>query len=257
MKILNDPNTYATKIAAAWTRGVQSILDAAALCADADASLSKDKKVELLAQLPFAAPTFSKLVQIGSDQRLATPELRGLLPPSYSIMYEVHLLDDEQLTRAVRDGVLHPEAKRSDIEALRHTRIPRARLPLNEEEEPKCAHKRSRQKLRGRIYAEIRVPEDYAADECTRLEAALLQLIERHGVELVTRLTPEERVEARHHKAMNDFHTRWVRIGRKLTRQRVNGLKRAKRARGERWSFLPDENCISTIWPSGTKSPRS
>ena len=64
MKIATDPKDYATQITAAWTSGVGSILDAAALCAEADANFSKEDKLVLLTRLPFAAPTFSKLVGI-------------------------------------------------------------------------------------------------------------------------------------------------------------------------------------------------
>ena len=40
--------------------------------------------------------TFSKFVQIGSDTRLHTPEIQGLLPPHYTTIYSVTLLTDQE-----------------------------------------------------------------------------------------------------------------------------------------------------------------
>jgi hypothetical protein len=59
-----------------------------------------------------------KLAQIGKkDERL--DGIKANLPPSYSIIYEVTLLDDAQLEEAVRDGVIHPRVCRAEIAAIR------------------------------------------------------------------------------------------------------------------------------------------
>ena len=67
MKVFNNPSSYATAISAAWNKSVDNILEAAKLCAEADKELSASEKAELFEQLPFEAPTFSRLVKIGND----------------------------------------------------------------------------------------------------------------------------------------------------------------------------------------------
>ena len=84
MKIFHDTDSYATAIAAAWTKSVDSILHAAGLCAEADEALSSIEKAALIAKLPFGASIFSKLVKIGNDARLRNADVRRLLPACYS-----------------------------------------------------------------------------------------------------------------------------------------------------------------------------
>src|SRR5690242_13433969 len=113
---MRDRKTYAERISASWHRSIDSIFETAQLCAEASACLSKDDKAALLADLPFPAATFSKLVKIGNDARLRRPGIRRLLPPCYSIIYEVALLSDDRLAEATASGTLHPEMRRDELQ---------------------------------------------------------------------------------------------------------------------------------------------
>ena len=77
-KILDprDPEVanYIDHIGESWRRGVQATMDVARLCAEANERLTTaQKKSELMPNLPFGEPTFSKFVQIGTDTRLLRP----------------------------------------------------------------------------------------------------------------------------------------------------------------------------------------
>jgi hypothetical protein len=63
--------------------------------------------------VPFDRATFSKLVKIGNDPRLATIAPR--LPQSFSTLYELSKFDDIQLEAAIKSGAVHPAVTRSEI----------------------------------------------------------------------------------------------------------------------------------------------
>ena len=245
MKILNDPEGYAAAISAAWNKSVESILEVARLCAEADKQLSAGQKAELLEQLPFEAPTFSKLVKIGNDARLRSDDMRSRLPPSYSIMYEVALCSGSQLEHAIESGALHSGASRSEIEAVRKAppTAKRATLPLFDDvqRESVAAGGAPSLQIERVCFAELYTPRDYPPEQRERLAEELTRVAESYGIELVRRLTPEERAEVRYGKALNAFADRWTRAGRKLARQRINDLKRNRRQQNKRWGFAPDE----------------
>lgn len=70
-----------------------------------------------MAKLDFNKSTFSMMIRIGNDPRLG--KITELLPPSYSIIYEVAKLDDKTLEAARNDGTLHPNVTRKQIQDLR------------------------------------------------------------------------------------------------------------------------------------------
>jgi hypothetical protein len=100
-----------------WRGTMKAFWKCSCRCAEAYRVLDEGEKRLLLERLPFDRSTFSKLVKIGNDDRLR-PLLKRL-PLSYSTIYEVSLLSDEQLERANETGIINPDARRSDIEALR------------------------------------------------------------------------------------------------------------------------------------------
>ena len=129
---LRDPEvpsvaTYAKRIGESWRRWLEGIMEVAHHCADASARLKTAQKSELMLSLPFDEAAFSKLVQIGKDARLQKPEIRRLLPPHYTKIYAITVLNDEELSQAIADKVIHLDMKRADLEAWRDSR----REPLN------------------------------------------------------------------------------------------------------------------------------
>ena len=114
-KLPTSIRTYANRIRAHWQRATASIMEVARLCAKANNRVSAAEKKQLVKVLPFSGPTFSKLAQIGDDRRLHSNRLQKLLPPSYSIIYSVGQLEDDELKAAIKDGIVTPTLKRSEL----------------------------------------------------------------------------------------------------------------------------------------------
>ena len=106
--------TYASAINGHWQRSVDAFMNAARLCAEANARLTTGQKSALIRALPFGETAFSKLVQIGSDARLR--DIKRLLPPHYTTVYAVTLLTDEELKRAIAENVICPDMKRAELQ---------------------------------------------------------------------------------------------------------------------------------------------
>lgn len=110
---------FVSKITTCWYRSTKAIFDTATICAQADEQLNPAQKKKLLKRLPFGQSTFSKLVQIGKDQRI--PKIIKRLPPSMSTIYEVTLLSDEQLDQAKEAHIISAEATRDGIKLFRES----------------------------------------------------------------------------------------------------------------------------------------
>jgi hypothetical protein len=116
---------YLTTIWENWRRGVHAILEVARLCAEAEDKLTTAQKGELISRLPFRRATFSKLAQVGADQRLRDLEIQSRLPPHYSTLYQLTLLDDPQFDRAIKEGVIYADLKRDELQRWCADRLPR------------------------------------------------------------------------------------------------------------------------------------
>jgi hypothetical protein len=103
----------ASRIMTCWHRTTEGILELARVCANADQQLAGPAKHALIAKLPFDRATFSKLVKIGNDPRLATIAPR--LPQSFSTLYELSKFADVQFDAAIKSGAVHPAVTRSEI----------------------------------------------------------------------------------------------------------------------------------------------
>ena len=92
------------------------MLETARLCAESDKKLRPEEKNKLFKDLDFNKATFSKLAKIGSQPRLQTEAVKSLLPPNYSIVYEVAKLPELDLQVAIKEGIISPKMLRSDLE---------------------------------------------------------------------------------------------------------------------------------------------
>jgi hypothetical protein len=117
---------YVANIAAFWERGVEAVMAIARLCAEASADdrLTPTQKRELIvepliAKLRFGKSAFSKYVQIGNDERLCAPEVLTLLPPHYTTVYEVTLLQEDEFKLAIAENVIRPDVERGEVEKWR------------------------------------------------------------------------------------------------------------------------------------------
>jgi hypothetical protein len=130
---------YATRIGDGWRRATQGVMDVARVCFEANERLSASQKKELVQQLPFKEPAFSKLGRIGKDARLHAPEVERLLPPHYSIVYLLTKLTDGELEAAVKESVINQDMKRADLQkwlsSRRRAHVPEAnRAAIHDEQ---------------------------------------------------------------------------------------------------------------------------
>lgn len=186
---------YAERISDLWYRSTAAILEAAASCKQADDALTLLEKKRLIEHLPFSSSTFSKLVAIGGDRRITSPHVQRLLPSSFSSMYEVTLLSNDQLQRAVREKRLNPQSKRADISSWR--------------DEKKSSSKRA-------LYGSIYLSRDLSSGEFSELRDSLKALEARFSLAISVR-------EASHQRRLNAWQRRFdlavVRKCRKVLRR--------------------------------------
>ena len=62
---------------------------------------------------PFQEKVWSKLLQIGLDDRLSS--IKDALPSGWSSIHQIHCLNDEELKEAVEQGVIHPRVSQGAI----------------------------------------------------------------------------------------------------------------------------------------------
>lgn len=123
-----EVNQVAAAINTSWRSATSAILATAQLCADADAKFRGAQRDTLLDSLRFGPSTFSKLVTIGRNHQLFRDEnLIELLPPSFSIIYEVAKMDPELREVAIEKKVIAKDMKRATLLAF----IESLRVPTN------------------------------------------------------------------------------------------------------------------------------
>lgn len=202
---LNTWRDYEMAILRQHATTVKSHMELARLCYEADKCLAIDDALRVRNNAPFSNTKFSMYVGIGSDKRLFERRVLILLPPCYSIIYQVHLLTDEELEHAIEQGILCTGCRREQIEALRlkrtyaqlaNQRIERAAsVPdddmffdhdwkgMQSSEDPFA--------VEWVVLGELKVPRAFRYLE--GLHSELLKLVAKYEVEFVARPGPELR----------------------------------------------------------------
>lgn len=213
--------SFAARIRRNWQKLTESILEVASVCAEASGTLSPAEKKQLLESLPFSPATFSKLVQIGHDQRLHSDEVRGLLPPNYSIIYSIGRLDGLDFHDALTQGVISPTLKRADLEKWRH------KITNKEEKERRVPP------LPDAYFAALLLKSDLSEAQRTKLCDSLEALKSEFCVEVVY-------AEDRYIKAMGRWHERVRKAMVAQIRRRVRETtKDRKRKHGSAFANNP------------------
>ena len=79
----------------------------------------RDLRDQCVAQDLYSSKIWSKLLQIGLDDRLYEIQQKDkkgeVLPASYTTLHLIHCLDDEELKEAVTDGVIHKDASQGAL----------------------------------------------------------------------------------------------------------------------------------------------
>jgi hypothetical protein len=239
-KLPTSIRTYANRIRAHWQRATASIMEVARLCAEANNRLSAAQKKQLVKVLPFSGPTFSKLAQIGDDRRRHSNRLQKLLPPSYSIIYSVGQLEDGELKAAIKDGIVTPTLKRSELAEW-----------LQRKEHRANTIKPLKSNLPDVFYAAIRLTDQPSRKQIERLDALLDQIRLEFNAEII-------RPRDRYAEAMNRWMARIAKHIRSQARRIVRETnkralsKAAKKThhkiseqdRKKAWGFTWDETFI-------------
>jgi hypothetical protein len=104
------------------TGSVDDILRACRVIRTAKESLTPMEFKDLRERSPFSEKVWSKLLQIGLDDRLE--EVKDYLPPLYTTVHLIHCLTDEELESGVRDGHIHPNVTQGSLNRwIRHRRF--------------------------------------------------------------------------------------------------------------------------------------
>ena len=111
---------YVVRIAAAWKKAVDSILEAGLVLKEAKETLStSDWLVMISDELPFNRRMAEKLIKIASNPHLSDPLYRHRLPPHWTTLHTLTYLDEAQFKRAIEDGRIHPSMERTEADALK------------------------------------------------------------------------------------------------------------------------------------------
>ena len=199
------------------------MLETARLCAEVEKKLRPEEKNKLFKDLDFNKATFSKLAKIGSQPRLQTEAVKSLLPPNYTIVYEVAKLPELDLQVAIKEGIISPKMLRSDLDAWIEKRM--GKVPTSDSEHAK-------------IIATVEVPSDYDPKKQALLEKALEKLQAQFGFSLERPRDPEE-------MAFNRMAARVDDHIRKEARRFIHTLKTSRIQSAGRISAAERKN----IWP--------
>jgi hypothetical protein len=166
------------KIKASYEAAAAHTLTTAELCCQGFTQWGSRGLPLLLRTAQMSKTTFMKFVVIGRDQRLR--RIEGMLPPGFSIIYQVSQLSDEVFDEAVKAGVIHPHVRRAEVEALRKSSPGRTKAPaINEIPE-------AVRELTAGSRCELIVPQGIRTDQCVRVKKLLKNLHTKFGVQFLT-----------------------------------------------------------------------
>ena len=227
---------YAGRIRATRRTTTASILEECELCAHAEEALDDTHKRKLLEQISTDRTGFVKRVKVGRDDRLKAPTIRPLLPPHPTILYDLTLLDDGELSEAVSAKVLHADMKRDDLRVwIRNCRGSDQGRALAANVSP---------------YVKIYLPIGMPTDDVEEFHEELTRLSDQYGVQAIF---PAFAADERKNEQMNWRIDAYLRKrGRKrlgeLRRQRLSGRPREINKSvwvRQKWPYSADQIAIS------------
>jgi hypothetical protein len=121
---------WADEICTQLGKSVESIITAGRLLTQAKADLPHGEWLRIFNDelVPFDARTAQRLMAIAANPELSNAAHASLLPPSWTSLYELTKVEPDTLHNALRDRVITPDMKRSDVAALLPAK-PRAERP--------------------------------------------------------------------------------------------------------------------------------
>jgi hypothetical protein len=110
---------HATRISGVWRKAVECIIEAGSLLIEAKEELDHGEFEAMIRdELPFTESTARRLMSIASHPVLANRAHVNVLPPSWGTLYELSKMKQEDLERAIEDGVVNSKMERKDTVAL-------------------------------------------------------------------------------------------------------------------------------------------
>jgi N6-adenosine-specific RNA methylase IME4 len=107
---------WAARIAGAWRKSAEAVLEAGRLLKEARDALPHGAFLDMIERdLPFGAGTAQRLMRIAADARIANAAHGPFLPPSWRTLYELTKLSDHEFGAKLASGEIHPEMEHRDV----------------------------------------------------------------------------------------------------------------------------------------------
>lgn len=226
MAVQDTVQSYVKAINTSWHKSTDSILETAKICAEAEKKLNADDKTKLYKNLIFSKATFSKLAKVGSQSRLLSEDVKPLLPPNYSILYDIAKLPEKELRQAIKDGIINPNMSRADLEAW--TAEQRGGSKEGED-------------VKDRVIATLLVPSDFERDK--ELQQAIDKLKAEFGLVVERPRDIELEAESRMYRKITEYIQKGARkFIREMKATRLRGKHHLTPTMRKRlWSYSDDE----------------
>jgi hypothetical protein len=114
----DDWRGYATKIAAAWRKTTESIIETGRLLNEAKAEVEHGDWLKLVEVLPFGEDTAQRLMAIARHPVISNTEHVRYFPPSWGTLYELTKVPDKALLTGIKDHAINPGMERKEVALL-------------------------------------------------------------------------------------------------------------------------------------------
>ena len=108
---------FVLKINNEWRSAVPSILKVAQYCAEALAALDGLERRKFYDGLLFNRSTCQKLACIAANEALYEPAIQQYLPAHWTIIHKLAPCSQQEILRAIQEGVLHSKCARNRLQA--------------------------------------------------------------------------------------------------------------------------------------------
>ena len=147
------------------TGSVDDILRVCRVISTAKEFLNPDDFKDLRERSPYSEKVWSKLLQIGLDDRLEG--VKDHLPPLYTTIHLIHCLTNEELVLGTRDGHIHREVTQGSLNRwIRHQRFQKGSEVIPED---------------FRTLVQVITPPEVSEEVLERFKQELGELVSRYG----------------------------------------------------------------------------
>lgn len=123
--VSKDRSIWARDISEAWIEARERFIGVGRRLIKAKAALPHGEYQKMIeAELPFDASVARKLVAIAKDGRLTKRAHAHVLPGSWTALYELAKLSDDQFNKGVKEGAINAGMTRQDVQRLRQAPLP-------------------------------------------------------------------------------------------------------------------------------------